>query len=596
MQRRRTKIVATIGPASGDSSTLREMYLAGMDVVRFNLSHGTQDSYRQYIANLTRGIGPCLQPGRPLALLFDTQGPEIRIRGGALPVRARVGDRVHLAPEGVSGVPGPLGSDPESRSVHLEVSYRDLARDLLGSGDETRAIIGDGNVELTVEEVRPPIVVCRVTSGGTVSPGKKISFPGTLLNLPFLGQEDERDIRFALDCGADYLAISFVRRASDMLEVRELLEAWDADVACMAKIETLEAYQHLDEILEVSDTVMVARGDLGVYCPPEDVPVMQKEIIRKCGDAGVPVVTATQMLESMVDHPVATRAEASDVANAIFDGTDAVMLSAETSSGSYPVEAVRTMAKIAARSEAAAARWHRRAEAPVRQTVTDAVAWATVHTADLLDASGILAPTQSGFTARMVARYRPAQPVVAVVVEEEVGRRLALVSGVYPVSSSPGEDVVKGACSAALDAGLVSAGDLVVVTSGLPRGVPGTTNSMQVHTLGEVLVSGTGIGRGHVTAPAAVGDDPEDLKRVFTPGDVLVASGLGPELVDLAESAGGLVVEAGGLSSPAAVLGLSLGIPVIVGAQAALKRIHQGQLVTVDAGRGLVYLGRAAVR
>ena len=584
MSQRKTKIIATLGPASATVDQVEALYEAGVDVARINLSHGSSKTHQDAVSAVKTVQREKEVRGRPLALMLDTRGPEIRITNLEEPLILRPGDSVWLM--GLDG-------EEETQENLLRVNIPDLS-ELLKSDDV--ALIDDGRIRLEIEATDGISFRARAINGGTIRPKKSVSFPGVPLSLPFLSDHDLKDIYFAARVGADWLALSFVQNAQNILQVRDHLET--DDISIVAKIETLLGYQNLDDILEVTDAIMIGRGDLGIDCPPEDIPLIQKDIISRCNAAGIPVITATQMLESMIENPTATRAEASDVANAILDGTDAVMLSAETAAGKYPLPAVETMNRIIRRTEAGG--WGintQRADAATFSgiSVTDAVAHSAVWIAQNLGAEAILTPTQSGHTARMVAKYRPSVPIVAITHSPKVRRRLSLVWGVHPLVKEDGDEVSE-AGHIALTAGYLSAGALVVITSGFPQGVPGTTNAVQVRTLGKVLLEGSGIGRSHAHGRACIQSElDERFNPNVTPGDILVMRSWQPFMGPVVENAAALVAEEPGLSSSAALVGLSYGIPVIVGVEGATTNIPPGEMITVDAPRGLVYAGKTSI-
>jgi pyruvate kinase len=420
------------------------------------------------------------------------------------------------------------------------------------------------------------------------------------VNLPGITSKDADDIVFGIQKGVDFIAASFVRKPEDILEIRKILEEHDADIQIIAKIENSEGLEHLDEILEVADGLMVARGDLGVEIPAEEVPLVQKEMIRKCNNLGKPVITATQMLDSMQRNPRPTRAEASDVANAILDGTDAVMLSGETAAGKYPVEAVETMDRIALRTEKAL-RYRdlfrqRRLEQEV--SITDSISQAVVHAAESLQSSAIITSTESGFTARMVSKYRPRAPIIAVTPNDRVMAKLSLVWGVHPVKGTKvtnTDEMLQVAIRSALATKYVRHGDLVVITAGVPSGQSGSTNLMKVHVIGDVLASGQGVGKQVVTGTVVVGRSAEELREKMVDGAILVTSATDRDMMESFERAAAVITEEGGLTSHAAVVGLSLGIPVIVGVENATEILKDGMEITVDSDRGQIYSGRAKV-
>lgn len=470
MLRPRTKIVCTLGPSTDPPEVLRAMIRAGMSVARINFSHGDHAAHARRIA-LVRQIAQ--EEGAIVALLGDLQGPRWRvglIEGGYIVVSP--GQRIVLTTRPVPGGP---------QEIHLP--HPDLMA--LARPGQT-LLLNDGLLEFRVEAVDGTDLICRVVRGGTLSSHKGINAPGLPLTLPALTEKDRLDVRFAVEQGMDYLALSFVRTAEDVRQLRALLQELGASIPIVAKIEKREALAHFEDILEAADAVMVARGDLGVEIPPEEVPIHQKRIIRLCNRAGKPVITATQMLNSMVNHPRPTRAEASDVANAILDGTDAVMLSAETATGTYPVEAVEMMARIARMAEEALP--HRQWLDLIGETaaVAEAISRATVEIAERIGARAIVTLTMSGYTARMIARHRPPMPILAVTPVPATLRRLALVWGVQPAlmpAVRTTDEMLGAACQAALQSGLAQPGDLLVITAGVPFGRPGHTNLLKVHRL-----------------------------------------------------------------------------------------------------------------
>jgi len=471
-RRRRTKIVCTLGPASERVEVLARMIRAGMNVARFNFSHGTWAEHGARIEAVKKAAA---QVGARVALLLDTKGPEIRLGKVKPGVVLKDGKEIILTTEDVEG-------DEE----RLPVTLPDLPRDVRPG---QQILLDDGMIELEVLATDSTEVKCLVKHGGEISSHKGVNIPGVVLNLPALTDKDVADIEFGLKQGIDFIALSFVRTAQDVWEAKRLLKEYKAQVGIIAKIENRIGVENIDEIIEVADGVMVARGDLGVEIPVEEVPLVQKMIIKKCNRAGKPVITATQMLESMVRNPRPTRAEVADVANAILDGTDAIMLSAETAVGRYPVEAVATMARIARRTEESLPYEEiLRREGMGERTATDAISHASCAIALQLGAKAIITPTASGATARRVARYRPPAPILATSANEKVLNQLCLVWGVEPllVERTEGTDeMVNAAVNAAVRSGQVHEGDLVVITAGVPANVPGTTNLLKVHIVGE---------------------------------------------------------------------------------------------------------------
>lgn len=584
---RKTKIVCTIGPASESVEKLVQLIEAGMNVARLNFSHGDHEEHAARIRNIREAAE---KTGKKVAILLDTKGPEIRtnnMENGSMELTA--GNEVTISMQEVLGTP-----------EKFSITYEGLLYDVQAG---SRILLDDGLIGLEVlkiDEAKKEIHT-KILNSGTLKNKKGVNVPGVSVKLPGITEKDEKDILFGIEQGIDFIAASFVRRASDVLEVRELLQQNGADyIQIIPKIENQEGVDRLDEILEVADGLMVARGDLGVEIPAEEVPLVQKDMIKKCNNAGKPVITATQMLDSMQRNPRPTRAEASDVANAIFDGTDAIMLSGETAAGTYPVEAVQTMHNIASRAETALN--YRdiltRNSKVDRHNVTDAIGESVAHTALNLNAGAIITPTESGHTARMISKYRPKAPIIAVTSNEGVSRRLALVWGVYPQMGPKAEttdDMLQTAIDQSLESGIVSHGDLVVITAGVPVGEIGTTNLMKIHVLGEVLLKAQGIGRKTAKGEVIVAKDAKEALEKVKEGSVLVTLGSDREMMPAIEKCAALITEEGGLTSHAAVVGVTLGIPVIVGAENATKVFKDGQRITVDASRGIIYDGHAKV-
>jgi pyruvate kinase len=581
---RKTKIVCTIGPASDSLDVMKKILVAGMDVARLNFSHGTHEQHTERLSRLHQATA---EAGKTLAIMLDTKGPEIRtgmFQGGK--VTLNQGERVTITTEQLIG---------DARRFY--VTYQKLP---LSVRPGNSILINDGLINLRVLSTSEQEVECEVVAGGEISDQKGVNLPGVFVDLPSVTEKDIADINFGIDHEVDFIAASFIRQASDVIAIRRVLEARESDIHIIAKIETEEGVHNLKEIIKVSDGIMVARGDMGVVMPTEDVPMIQKKIIERCNRIGKPVITATQMLESMVHSPRPTRAEASDVANAILDGTDAVMLSGETASGQYPVEAVAMMARIAERTEKdlkyEQLLKRQGAEAPPR--VTDAISHAVCTTAQDLGAAAIITSTESGFTARAVSKYRPRAPIVAVTPIEKVRRKLCLVWGVTPLAASNTgntDEMIDEAVKVALSEGLIKCGDLIVITAGVPVGVPGTTNLLKVHTVGEVLARGTGIGNRAVTGKVRSCRKPEDAITKVHTGDILVAASTDRDFIQAMQKAGAIITEEGGLTSHTAIVGINLGIPVVVGVVGALELLKDDGTVTVDAMRGLIYRGTATV-
>jgi len=453
---------------------------------------------------------------------------------------------------------------------------------------------------LTVEKVEGTEIYCRIRNGGILKDRKGVNVPGVQIGLPGITEKDARDIEFGIAQDIDFIAASFVRKPEDVLEIREILERHGADIQIISKIENHEGVKNAADILAVSDGLMVARGDLGVEIPAEEVPLVQKELIRRCNEAGKPVITATQMLDSMQRNPRPTRAEASDVANAIFDGSDAIMLSGETAAGKYPVEAVRTMNRIAERTESALAyREILHTNSVVKQTaIPDALSQAVANVAFDLDARAIITATESGHTARMVSKFRPKAPIIAVTPHPRVCRKLALVWGVISLHSEATEstdEMLDISVRTAVLSGVVKRGDLVIITAGVPVREPGTTNLLKVHIVGDVVARGQGIGHNTATGRVLKVKDGNEIPPEDGSNYIVVARATDRDMMSLIEKASALVVEEGGLTSHAAVVGLNLGIPVVVGVANATRVFADGDEVTVDPSSGRIYAGFARI-
>ena len=578
MFNKKTKIVCTIGPASESIDTLKELIKSGLNVCRLNFSHGNYEEHGKRIDNIKAARN---EMKLPIAILLDTKGPEIRTGKFSSPeVNLVEGQNFIITMEDV------LGDETK-----CTVSYKELVNDVKPGN---QILIDDGLVGLAVKEIKGQEILCIVQNAGTIKDNKGVNVPNVKINLPAITPKDKKDIEFGIEQGIDFIAASFVRKASDVLAIREILEEHNAtNIQIISKIENQEGVDNIDEILEVSDGLMVARGDLGVEIPTEDIPIVQKELIKKCNILGKPVITATQMLDSMIRNPRPTRAEVTDVANAIFDGTDAIMLSGETAAGKYPLESVKTMASIAIRAEQTLDYEELlKTKVKLRQlNITNAISHATCTTAIDLKASAIITATASGYTARMVSSYRPSAPIIAATNSEMVMRQMGLVWGVYPLLAEKGlstDDVFEKSVQSALDMDYISSGDLVVITAGVPVGIAGTTNLINVHIASEILIRGVGVGTTNISGRARlITDSNIEIEQ----GDIIVASSTDKDMMNIINKASAIITEEGGLTSHAAVVGVSLGIPVIVSATNALKIIEDNETITIDAQSGLVYKG-----
>lgn len=577
---KKTKIICTVGPSTDRVGILPTMLNSGMNVARFNFSHGNHADHAQRITAVRAASA---ETKRPVALMLDTRGPEMRLgtfKDGKVFLEA--GQKFIIT-----------GKIVEGTKEIASVNHRLLPQEVT-TGNVI--LLSDGLISLVVDRVDGNDIITTVQNSGQISDRKRVAAPGISVNLPFLSKQDIADIKFGIEQGMDSIAASFVQRAADVLAIRRILEEAGYDMMIIPKIENAAGVNNIDEILKVSDGIMVARGDLGVEIPAEEVPVIQKMLIQKCNRAGKPVITATQMLESMMHNPRPTRAEASDIANAIYDGTDCIMLSGESASGEYPVEAVQMMAKIAIRTESSLEYKTMLSgrELAQAQTTTDAISHATVQVACGLQAAAIITATETGYTAGMVSKYRPQSVVVAVTPNERTLRRLLLYWGVCPIlgpSSKDTDQMVNNAIEGAVSNKLVKDGDLVVITAGVPAGAAGTTNMIRVHVIGNILMHGTGIGPKNVTGKICIVTSSKDLEDKFQPGDIMVVSGIDEQSAVYATKAAAIIAEEGGFTSQAAIVGISYGMPVIVGVDGATERLVEGSIVTVDASRGLVYQG-----
>ena len=584
---RKTKIVCTIGPASESLERLKQLIENGMDVARLNFSHGDYEEHKQRIKNIRQAAE---EMDKTISILLDTQGPEIRTKTfqGGEAVLER-GSTVYITMKDIEGT-----------AERFSVTYKGLINDVKKG---TTISLDDGLIELEVISVdhEAEEIKTKVINSGKIKNKKGVNVPNVRVNLPSLTEKDKADIRFGVEQKVDFIAASFVRDHNDVISMKQLLEEYDAaHIQIISKIENREGVNDFEKILEASYGIMVARGDLGVEIPPEEVPLVQKDLIHKCNLAGKPVITATQMLDSMQWDPRPTRAEASDVANAILDGTDAIMLSGETAAGEFPVESVKMMNVIALKTESALDHEmvlkHRTKSSSM--TITDAISQSVTHTAKNLGVSAIITPTQSGHSARMVAKYRPKAPIIAVTFSKSVFRQLTLVWGVYPVLSEEinnTDELLDTAVNKGLETGLFTRGCKVIITAGVPVGVSGTTNLMKVHVIGNVIASGQGIGRDYVYGKTVVTNDVQEANERLKKGDILVTSATDKDMMPAIKRAGGIITEEGGLTSHAAVVGLSWGIPVIVGVENVLNIIQDGEDVTIDGGTGNIHQGHASV-
>ncbi len=555
---RKTKIICTLGPATDKEGVLRGLVENGMNVARFNFSHGSHEEHKGRLDAL-KAIREELD--KPVAALLDTKGPEIRLKdfkNGSETLEA--GQTFTLTTREVEG----------TKDI-VSITYKDLPHDVKTGGS---IMLDDGLIKLSIKEVTDTDIICTVLNTGKIKNKKGVNVPGVHLSMPYMSQRDRDDIIFGIEQGFDFIAASFVRTAQDVYEIRNLLNMYDSKIRIIAKIENPEGVENIDSILAAADAVMVARGDLGVEIDFSELPSIQKSIIDRSYSFGKPIVTATQMLDSMINNPRPTRAEISDVANAIYDGTSAIMLSGETAAGAYPIEALKTMSLIAERTEADAHyQSHRLSRMKINGTtsVSDATAHAACLTAQDVNASAIVTVSESGNTARLLSKYRPEQPIIAFVMRPQVQRQLALSWGITPLLmplAHSTDELIEVSTSLAEKYGYIHNGELAVVTAGVPVGVSGTTNMVKIHMVGNCLASGVGVGR-------------EDT-------DNTVVSSTNNEMMPYIRDAAALVVEEPGLNSHAAIVAKALLKPAIVGAQGATSHIRDGLDIAVDCAHGSV--------
>ena len=574
---RKTKIICTLGPSTDDPKILEAMMDSGMDVARFNFSHGTHAEHKVRLELLKKLRK---EKNLPVAALLDTKGPEIRLKTFAEgKVTLETGQKFTLTAREVTG----------TKDI-CSVSYKNLAQDVHPG---SQIMLDDGLISMKVLERTETDITCLVQNGGPIKDRKGVNVPGVHLSMPYMSNRDRKDLLFGIQEGFDFVAASFCRSAQDVMEIRRLLDEHHSDMRIIAKLENQEGVNNVDEILAVADGVMIARGDMGVEIDFTEIPVIQKDIIAYTLGYGKHVITATQMLDSMITNPRPTRAEITDVANAVYDGTSAIMLSGETAAGKYPVEAVQTMAAIAERTEADINYFGRmRNMTPdIRLGIGGATAHAACTTATDTNASAIITVTKSGATPRLISRFRPETPIVACVMDEPVQRQLSLTWGVKPIIMDyvqSTDEMIEGAVSAAQKAGLIHDGEIAVVTAGVPAGIAGTTNMIKVHLVGSSLINGAGVGDENVKGVLCVCRTLEDVRHKFHPGMILVVPHTNNEMLPYIRQAVGVITEENGLGSHAAVVGLSLNKAVIVGATNATRTLKDGMVISMDCARGVV--------
>lgn len=574
----RTKIVCTIGPSSESEEVLEQLINEGMSVARLNFSHGSIPEHKIKIDRIKK-VREKLK--RPVAIMFDTKGPEIRLGNlkDDIEPYLNVDDEYVLTTEDITG-------DEKIASI----TYKELPKDIK-KGDSI--LIDDGLIELKVESVAGAEIHTKVVNGGFIKSKKGVNVPNVKLRLPSLTEKDIADLKFGVKEDIDFVAASFVRTKEDVLNIRSVLESEGMyNIQIISKIENKEGLENIDDIIEVSDGIMVARGDLGVEIPTEEVPIIQKEIIKKCNLKGKPVITATQMLDSMIRNPRPTRAEANDVANAVLDGSDAIMLSGETASGAYPVEAVKTMAKIARAMEESIDYDELLREKILMndRNITNSIGKSTCQIAADINADAIITATTSGGTSRAIAKFRPKNQIIAVTTDDKVRRQLSLTWGVEALLSEKifsTDEVIANAVEISKSHGYVKSSDTVVLTAGVPVGLAGSTNLIKVQTVGELLVRGTGIGEKSVIGRAFVAEEGRDFNE-FKEGDILVSPYTDKDMIAYIEKAAGLVVEEAGFTSHGAIVGLNLGLPTIVGAKDICNKLKTEDMILINAKSGTV--------
>ena len=579
---RKTKIICTLGPSTDKDGVLRELIANGMNVARFNFSHGSHEEHKGRL-DLLKSLREEL--GKPVAALLDTKGPEIRLKDFKNGTEMLEADQTFTL----------TTRDVEGTKEICSITYKDLPQDVAPGGT---IMLDDGLIKLQIQTVNDTDIVCTVLNNGKIKNKKGVNVPGVHLSMPYMSQRDKDDIIFGIEQGFDFIAASFVRTAQDVYEIRNLLNEYDSNIRIIAKIENREGVNNIDSILAAADAVMVARGDLGVEIDFTELPGIQKTIIDRSFSFGKPIVTATQMLDSMIVNPRPTRAEISDVANAIYDGTSAIMLSGETAAGAYPVEALKTMSAIAERTEQEG--FHLRGRQmdsnPGKISVSDATAHAACLTARDVNAAAIVTVSESGTTARLLSKYRPQQPIIACVMREQVQRQLSLSWGITPLMMSLAhstDELIEMSTALAKENGYLHNGELAVVTAGVPVGVSGTTNMIKIHMVGNCLATGVGVGPenaevSNATGKACVCRTLDEVRAKFKPGMVLVVPSTSNEMLNYVRDAAALVVEEPGLNSHAAIAGKALLKPTVVGAVGATSHIRDGLMIAVDCAHGSV--------
>lgn len=584
---RKTKIICTLGPATDDPDVLRQLMLGGMNTVRLNFSHGTHEEQKKRI-DMVKKLRDEL--GLPIPILLDTKGPEVRTGdfcNGSATLRA--GQTFTLTSKEVEGT--------ENCS---HINYAGFAEDI---SVNTRILIDDGLIEMIVTDIKDGDVICEVQNDGVIGSHKSVNVPDVNLQMNYMSEKDVADIIFGIQEGVDYIAASFVRSAFDVLEIKRILEENNGEnIRLIAKIENRQGVEDIENILSVSDGIMVARGDMGVEIPFDELPSIQKDLIKRCYRSNKMVITATQMLESMTHNPRPTRAETSDVANAVYDGTSAVMLSGETAVGEYPVKALLTMAQICSRAEENI-NYVKRFDAlrvDERLSVANAISHSTCTTAHDLGAAAILTVSKSGYTPRIISGFRPSCPIIAGTLDDRVYRQLNLSWGVTPIRTqkkSTSDELFEHAIEQAIEqTDIINKGDIVVITGGSPVGVSGTTNVLKVELVGDVLLTGTSFCNKSVCGNVCVAKNNTEAINNFKDGDILVISETNNDIISILRKASAIITETPGLGSHAVIVGMTLDIPVLCGAKNATQILKNGTTITIDGNRGQVYSGVANIK
>jgi pyruvate kinase len=580
---RRTKIIATVGPSCSSKEIISELIKAGVNVFRLNFSHGNHEEHLNSI-KLIREASKELN--FPVSILQDIQGPKIRIgRVENNAIEIKDGQDFYLTNKD-------LIANSQIASVNYENLFLDIKKD-------ATILIDDGKIELKVIETLEDRLHCKVITGGILRPNKGVNFPGTTLSISSITEKDKKDIVFGIKNRVDFIAVSFVQKPSDVMEVKEIISSYNSKIPIVSKIECQAAIDNLEDILAVSDAIMVARGDMGVEVNTEDIPLLQKKIIKMCNRVSIPVITATQMLDSMINNPRPTRAETTDIANAILDGTDAIMLSNETAVGKYPIEAVKIMSKIAQKADMELIKNFSLNYTSLQlYTISGSISMASTYISQSLKASAIITATFSGSSARKISRFRPPSIIIAATPELSTLRQMTLVWGVYPILVPPANDtdsMIKNVVDISKKDGFITDGDIVVITTGVPIGVAGTTNIIKVEVVTTILAQGMGIGKAIASGRVVFAYSYEEALNKVKKGDILVTTMTDKDFLPALKKCAGVVTEEGGLTSHAAIVCMSLGIPLVVGVADVFKKLEEGNIVTVDPRRGLIFAGNPQI-